>query len=488
MFDFFISHSSKDNRTIVDELADNLSKSHFSVWYDKEQINFGDNINREIEEGLKNSFCLVLIVTEDFFDSKWVFFEFGKYSSYQKARIIPIIFDISTEEYLQIFQILGNIKYINAHGKSVEAIAETLKNELATIKEANESLLLKDKIYKLHKIIKSQEDINSGLVSLSLNEFFEITDTHVSYTAFIAQKVTLEIVYDIIKILALNVSIEKHRGDFLSLLDALENRVSKNVYNYISFILHANIFSFDTSQTILVNQALLAVLQWYYNLKYPMNMPRFSFRLLGPGEMRHSDFVETDEIDYLVLRNDLIASVETAIEWYEYNNYTYLALREELSMRIAGYITLLPITEDTCNKILSGNFMDKDFTSDAILQYEYPGLYTVYVASVAIHPKYQNTNAFYKLYTASLDMFLELAREREIYVEKIIAEASTVQGEKLCRILRMKKNCSTTTNTDIYTLTLIPPETKLFGAKGKTYMNYCQQNYEQYQEYFGKNK
>ena len=81
-------------------------------------------------------------------------------------------------------------------------------------------------------------------------------------------------------------------------------------------------------------------------------------------------------------------------------------------------------------------------------------------------------------------MFLDLAKQREIYVEKIIAEASTKQGEKLCKLLKMKKYCSTISNTDIYTLTLIPPEFKLFGTKGKQFMNLYKQKYEEYHEFF----
>ena len=75
MYDFFISHSSLDKDTIVDELVDLLEKGNFSVWYDKNNILYGDNINKEIQDGLKKSFILILIVTHNFFKSKWVYFE-----------------------------------------------------------------------------------------------------------------------------------------------------------------------------------------------------------------------------------------------------------------------------------------------------------------------------------------------------------------------------------------------------------------------------
>lgn len=486
MFDFFISHSSEDKEEIVDKLVQGIVNNGHTVWYDKTEIVYGNNINSEIDDGLRQSFCLVLIVTKHFFNSKWVFFEFGKYSAYQKARIIPIIYDISTEEYLQVLQILGNVKYINARGRSVSQVVNMLEDALVDTKEHNESLSIKDELQKLYKNIKSHEDINSGIVCTHLTEYFEMMNNHPTYVVFAAKKTVKSIIRDSVKFFYIKVNYDESQETILEILKKLEGRVSRNIIEYFSFLLNADLEKYSSDYLDLINKSLVAILKWYCSLKYPeyLNRNYFSFEVLQPGEMKHSDFYETDEIDYLVLREDLIASVETAIEWYDYNYYTYLAIREKRSQRIAGYITLLPITEDTYNQIMSGDFMDKEFTKESLLQYEAPGLYTIYVASVAIHPNYQNTNAFLELYNIAIDMFVQLAEEREIFVEKILAEASTNQGEKLCKLLGMKKHCSSTSGTDIYTLTLIPPEFKLFGAKGKVFMNLCMQKYNEYREYF----
>ena len=483
MYDFFISHTSINKSLIVEPLVQELEKNNITVWYDKESILFGDDINQEIENGLKKSICLILIITKQFFESKWVFFEFGKYSAYEKARIIPVVYDITNEQYLQIIQILGNLKFINAKDKTFQEITELLISTLKVIKDSNESLLVKDQIYKLHRTIKSKEDLNSGLVCLALNEYFEISDKYSSYTIFCAKKVALEVMRDAVKIL--NICDTINFNDPSYYLSLIQDKLSKNVFEYLSFLVNSNIYSFDTDYYQIINKAMLAILQWYYSIKYnSIPLQKLEFEIINPGEMKHEDFKETDEIDYLVLREDLIASVDTAIEWYDYNYYTYLAIKDKKTNRIAGYITVLPITEDTYNQILSGDFMDKDFTKDSILLYDTPGLYSIYVASVAIHPKYQNSNAFFKLYNATIDMFLNLAKEREVYVEKIIAEASTKQGEKLCKLLHMQRFCSTTSNTDVYTLTLIPPEFKLFGSRGKVFMNLCKQKYEEYRDFF----
>lgn len=482
MFDFFISHASADKETIVNNLYSELSTLGYNVWYDKNQIQYGDNINAEIENGLKNSFCLILIITKNFFNSKWVYFEFGKYSSYQKAKIIPIIYDIDTKEYLQILQILGNIKCINASEKVLKDIVFDLKNALICIKTNNPHLSAKDELLQIGKQLKTYEDISSNKISLLLDEYFDIMDNHKDYTVFSAQKVVSNLVCDILK--HTNICVSPISNDYGNHLDAIKSNFSKNIFEYINFIYTADIHVSSDDEILLLNKALTAIFRWYLGIKYPVALKKFNFYIIPPGEMDRDSFKETDDIDYLVLREDLIASIDTALEWYEYNNYTYIAIRDTSTNKIAGYFTLLPVTEDTYNKILSGDFMDKDFTKDAILQYETPGIYSIYVASVAIHPNYQNSNAFLELYNAAIDMFLELAQERDIYIDKLIAEASTKQGEKLCKLLKMIKYCSTTTNTDVYTLTLIPPEFKLFGSKGKVFMNLCRQKYEEYREYF----
>lgn len=482
MYDFFISHSSLDKEMIVDELVKGLEQKQFSVWYDKNNISYGDNINKEVQEGLKKCFTLVLVVTHNFFQSKWVYFESGQYSMFQKSKIVPIIYDIATEEYLQLLQILGNIKYINAKGKDLDSIIIGLEEALTKAKQQNESLLIKDGLYSLYKKLNSYENIQADIVCMNMKEYFDIMEQYPSYVAFSAKKVLSAIACDIGKYFGVTEFIAP--TDYSSQLAVINKVASLNISEYFSYIYHLDGEQANQDIQILINKALVSIIRWYLAVKYSMMPKGFNFEIIYPGEMKHSDFLETDEIDYLVLREDLIASVETAIEWYDYNNYTYIAIRDCDTRKIVGYFTLLPITEDTYNLILSGDFMDKEFTTDSIVQYEAPGIYILYVASVAIHPKYQNSNAFIELYNAVIDVVIGLAQQREIYFSQILAEASTKQGEKLCKIMGMKKHNSTTTNTDVYTLTLIPPELRLFGTKGKLLINLCKQKYEEYRDYF----
>ncbi len=75
-FDVFLSHSSKD-KPAVRELAARLKKDGLKVWLDEEQVRPGDSIVLRIEEGLKNSRVLVLVMSKAADDSDWVQIERG---------------------------------------------------------------------------------------------------------------------------------------------------------------------------------------------------------------------------------------------------------------------------------------------------------------------------------------------------------------------------------------------------------------------------
>ena len=330
--------------------------------------------------------------------------------------------------------------------------------------------------------MNSYENIQADIVCLNMKEYFDIMEHHPSYLAFCAKKILSSIACDIGIYFGIEDSLLP--TDYAGQLAVINKVASINISEYFSYIYHLNGDDTTYDVQLLINRSLISIMRWYLSVKYSALPQNYNFEIIYPGEMTYDNFRETDEIDYLVLREDLIASVETAIEWYDYNNYTYIAIKDYFTKKIVGYFTLLPITEDTYNLILSGDFMDKEFTTDSIVQYEAPGIYILYVASVAIHPKYQNTNAFIELYNAVIDVVIGLAQQREIYFSQILAEASTKQGEKLCKIMGMKKHNSTTTNTDVYTLTLIPPELRLFGTKGKLLINLCRQKYEEYRDYF----
>lgn len=149
--------------------------------------------------------------------------------------------------------------------------------------------------------------------------------------------------------------------------------------------------------------SITAVLEWYSKyLLHNKMIPRDSFEIVWSDELTYNDFVTMYEIDQLVLREDLIAPPQITYAWYQYNNYTHIAIRSTVTNKIVGYFTILPVTDQLYLEIQSGYFKDNDLTTDNLRKYDVPDFYKLYIACVCIHPDYQNTTAFNKLYNALL--------------------------------------------------------------------------------------
>mgnify|MGYP000975971531 CR=1 FL=1 len=88
-YDVFISHASKD-RDWVKNLVAALSDRGLCVWYDETNIKFGDSILRGIEEGLRESKYIVILLTPDTVSSNWAAAELGAALAMKKV-LIPIV-------------------------------------------------------------------------------------------------------------------------------------------------------------------------------------------------------------------------------------------------------------------------------------------------------------------------------------------------------------------------------------------------------------
>lgn len=490
MEDFFVSHSSLDKVNIVDDLVQNLKDMGYLVWYDKDKILAGDNISEEINNGLRHSYCLLLVLTENFIKSKWTYFEAGQFFVLKNRRIIPLMYNLSQKSKEVVLNLFGNQKYIDIVNNSKEEIVGSLIKALEKTKQDNQEFVVIDSIKKLQHQLSSYETLNANLISLKINEYLEFLEEHkdLDYVFLSAKKIVIAVVCDLLK--SFNASIEyefetEKNGNEWLIKELDQFKIgSINFREYVEFILKNKSQTINFDEINILNLAIKNILIFYINTKYPIKPSSSSIVVVKPEELTYKDFLEMYQIDLKVMRNDLIASSDTCYNWHKYNNFTHIAIKDTTNNKIVGYFSVLPITDDTYKKILSGKFKDNEFTIDCLEQYLFPDFYKLYVAGVGIDPDYQNTGAFIKLYNALLDMFLVLAKEREIYISEVIAEASTRQGEKFCKMVRMKKLVHTTTETDVYGMVLIPPQFRLNTHKGKEFYELCQKKFEECRDFF----
>ena len=115
----FISYSYKD-KDIVYDFEKHCQKLGFPVWIDKNDIEYGDDINKKINEGLRNSQVFLAFVSKNTLQSKYAKEEIS--SLYRKLiyndedRVIIIKLD--DVDLSEIFIGLLNKKYLDYTNKS----------------------------------------------------------------------------------------------------------------------------------------------------------------------------------------------------------------------------------------------------------------------------------------------------------------------------------------------------------------------------------
>ncbi len=88
-YDVFISYANKD-RDWVNSLVEALSNKGLCVWYDETNIKPGDSILGGLEEGLRDSRYIVMLLTPDTVNSNWAAAELGAALAMKKV-LIPIV-------------------------------------------------------------------------------------------------------------------------------------------------------------------------------------------------------------------------------------------------------------------------------------------------------------------------------------------------------------------------------------------------------------
>jgi hypothetical protein len=491
MYDAFISHSSKDKDNYVYKLRNRMEELGCKVWLDEDNIITGDNILNEIKKGIKDSLCVILILTKHFFDSNWTSLEAGLTLSDTSIQIIPVIAEIPESVIAEKFPFLLSKKYLRLDN-NIALCAEGL---FSTIKKLREQRRKTDPLNYHEKVreLNNFDSPSTNKLSILITEYEQICKISIDAGTLHASKIAVTVIDDLYtRTKRPDDTIEYSSSDKLDLLMSRGIGLNQGVYEHLRSLISGSgtqmtPFIKDEDKKIMSDLSLASVLDWYLVyiaviLRKNMNDERID--TVWYNELKFHDFLDMYKIDQLVLRPDLIASAEVAYKWYQYNNFSHIAVRSNITKKIVGYFTLFPVTDDLYEEIKSGNFKDNNLDTSGIRKYDIPDFYKLYVACVCIHPDYQNTTAFHKLYTSLVKMMYDLATEKEIFITDIITEASTPQGLKLCKILGFKKLLNTSLDTEIYGATLLPPSLRLNSNFGYKLIRFYQDKYDELKDLF----
>jgi formylglycine-generating enzyme required for sulfatase activity len=106
----FISYSRKD-QTFIERLAADLRDSNFEVWYDLSNLEGGSLWNKAIEQAIKDSQYVIVVLSPDAVDSEWVDAEVS-FAKKLKKKIIPLFY-----RPCEIGLVYVNLNYIDVQGR-----------------------------------------------------------------------------------------------------------------------------------------------------------------------------------------------------------------------------------------------------------------------------------------------------------------------------------------------------------------------------------
>lgn len=162
------------------------------------------------------------------------------------------------------------------------------------------------------------------------------------------------------------------------------------------------------------------------------------------------DFIVMENIEHSYFPNDNITTAEEVMKWYEKNNLTCIGVRNADNQIIAS-VNILPLKKEVFKDIYENRMNEADIVYNQIEEYKDDNSYHIYLSSISIDKKYKNN---YKVITTLLSgcmNLLDMLIKRNIKIEKIMADASTIHGEKICRkLLRMDYIIDTSHDSKIY--------------------------------------
>lgn len=135
--DIFLSHASEDKETFVQELYNRLTEAQYKVWYDENELGWGDNLKIKIKEGLKASQYGIVVISNKYFAKHkgWTFMEFEQILT--TNNILPILHGIDMQtirkDHPKEYEEIKNWVAISSD-KGIDYIVQQAKKKIDNLK------------------------------------------------------------------------------------------------------------------------------------------------------------------------------------------------------------------------------------------------------------------------------------------------------------------------------------------------------------------
>lgn len=132
-YDVFLSHANKDKIAYVDLLYVTLRKLGIKIFYDSEELSWGDNWKQVILDGVEESEFAIVVISKEFFGREWTERELNEFLQKQNENgqkiILPLLHEVSFGDLKKHYPELEYIHGISTDRKT-DDVAILLAKEL----------------------------------------------------------------------------------------------------------------------------------------------------------------------------------------------------------------------------------------------------------------------------------------------------------------------------------------------------------------------
>jgi len=112
--DVFLCHASEDKSSIVEPMKLALEQARISYWYDRAELKWGDSLTGRVNEGLRSSKFVIVVLTKTFLGKHWpqreLYAALNLEASSREVRVLPLLAGTMLErtEILKEFPLLND--------------------------------------------------------------------------------------------------------------------------------------------------------------------------------------------------------------------------------------------------------------------------------------------------------------------------------------------------------------------------------------------
>lgn len=128
-YDFFFSHAWGDKADFGDAFVAKAEAAGLRVWYDRFELQWGDSIRQKIDEGLRNAYFGVVLLSPTFFERSWTNYELDGLVQRDlsgSGRLLPIWHRLTQDDVAQRAPSLAGRLALSTASSTTDAIVQEL--------------------------------------------------------------------------------------------------------------------------------------------------------------------------------------------------------------------------------------------------------------------------------------------------------------------------------------------------------------------------